>query len=98
MRFVSGSWSGSCPVRVRCVFGLVSGFAFGSRPGSCPGGVWFMSVSCLGRVRVRVGVCVWVRVWFLPGLCLIRVWFVSGVCFGSGSGRGSYFWFVFSGI
>ena len=33
---------GSRPVRVRFVFGLVSGFASGSPPGSCPLRVWFV--------------------------------------------------------
>ena len=78
VRFRSGScpvrvrvrvWfvSGSCLVRVRFVsgfvFGLVSGFASVSRPGSCPR---FVSGSCL--------VCVWVRVGFVFGSCQFRVW------------------------
>ena len=83
---------GSCPVCVwfvsGFVFGLVSEFASGLRPGSCP-----------VRVRVRdwasVRVCVWFATGFVSGSglgsCQVRVQFVSGSClvrFVSDSGLG----------
>ena len=69
VRFVFGFVSGSCLVRVRFGFGfvsgLVSGFAravsiwvhVGFVSGSYLVRIWFVSGSCLVRVRVRVHVC-----------------------------------------
>ena len=70
--------SASCPVRVR----FVSGFVSGSRLGSCPVRVWFVSGFASGT---RLGSCpvlvqFVVRVWFVPGSCLVSVWFVSCSC------------------
>ena len=91
-RFVSGSCvvrvrfvSGSCPLRVWFVFVFVSGFAFGSRLGSC--------LVCPVRVRFGSGSCP-VRVWFVSGCglssYLVRIWFVfDHVCSRLGSCLGS---------
>ena len=48
----------------------MSGFASGSRLGSCLVRVWFVSGSCVVRVCFGSGSGL--------GSCLVRVWFVSG--------------------
>ena len=73
--FVFGSGPLRVRVRVRFVFGLVSGFASGVRVRFVSGFVSrFVSGSCL--------VSVWVRVEFVFGFVSgsypLRVWFVSG--------------------
>ena len=80
--FVFGFVSGSCLVRIRFVFALDSGFIFDSRRGSQPESclvsvwvrVWYVSVSYLVLVWVRVRIAVWVRHAYLVVSCLFHNW------------------------